>query len=1287
MGSCLVRQFGKLFGKGGAESKSFESIDDLFNAFSHGLIPNLEDPSQRKAFELYRVMRLGNPATELKPDTTSTIAKILHKHPELEKISFRDFQLRTQKRHYPVTKELKAFLDSQVTSAGQVRSNLFQIDANSGFWKKVLQYDEPEGPKLNSLARDASDEQKQAYRQLMKQAKEKAQAQWVEFLNERLTPQVRKRLSDPNISSEDRASELFQVLRSERERLKAQKKDIKPISQAMVDIVHTIGYPEPSISQALKSSDGMERILAYRRVLDFRDRFAMKLGFRDHFDQVLREFGEPAGVTMPTGVPAIHGMTEMLRTLERAVESSSSIIDAAVSSRTVRHLSIVESPYRSCLGGSDCSSRTYLTRALDPNYHYFTITDESGHSSGHITIVLGDAKLNDHDIRAAFIDKVQNVPHTDLPAMVEAIRRSVEEKGYRLILPNEMGDGNGISNEALTRAFVKESIKTESAAPVLGFQPHPHDYRFKNKYSRAELSLESHIVTPFESFNDVLIEPGDISSAWKTSRFDKSLDINKIVRASYRLKDSASLEDRIKYIGAMKSVREGKLRVDPLFEMTLRRWISNPNEPFSLRKEAAVALWLDCSKDLSQVMSGFNNADRAQFLQNILDTPRHRDRIFKFGDADLLLAIGRESKAVREALIPRVTLHFRESMQPFIEKVLDASDISDSLATEVLKALRRAVLNFDVDSWISTEKMLRGTSLEKTFSDQLSPILLSAVATEPTFVHGLTRCFSVSDPDFHALGVRMLEAPRMQSGRVGRAYRGYVELQNEGRALPNDPRTEDALKRIAALRAIRSVDEKAQFHKWDAVLYGWMEDPKQTMNLRKQALLYQWIENAKKPSSLLSVFKQDEQIHLMDEFLRTPRLRSLILENRYERVRDVAGVMTEVHSEENLRKLLKLVDEDLSDLILKARHRPELRNSLIHASLRDEQEQAFSMIERILNASEISDQLARQLIRSTRASVNSFETLQIVEFQKLVRNVDRGTEFTEKLMRASVAAVKDDLSFVEGLFKCLDSSGALDRSTGQHLLDVAKEQGKFSDAEKGFRELLALQRSGLSSRSLERTMRSWLRSEEGDPLAKARLLLPSFLNPKLEFGLYRDLLPESQRSAIFEEFSRILTDDRFYKALHEYKRNDSTEVIARMLFGTVVVGFPSAVYSSWFKDSTGCYPWSNGINPIDTEMGREVDDSEYWKRRDPQTCRSLVEKFCLKYRVSRHDKNYCDKIENLVAVKALSVLMENGVSIDREMLGFSSKIKTRSQMSCLKGLSRDQLQSLNFKKDHSGYCN
>ncbi|MGZ6332157.1 MAG: hypothetical protein ACXWP5_06025, partial [Bdellovibrionota bacterium] len=158
-------------------------------------------PSQRDAFEIYRRMRFGDPRTALNANTLEEITKLLKTYPNLEKTPFRNFTLLVQGRTYPVTKELATYLESQVKSAGQMRGNLFQVEANSGFWKKVFQFEEKAAPKGEVLSKEAA-----------KAAKEEAKARWTSFLDERISPELRAELANAEKPANEKATALFRRL-------------------------------------------------------------------------------------------------------------------------------------------------------------------------------------------------------------------------------------------------------------------------------------------------------------------------------------------------------------------------------------------------------------------------------------------------------------------------------------------------------------------------------------------------------------------------------------------------------------------------------------------------------------------------------------------------------------------------------------------------------------------------------------------------------------------------------------------------------------------------------------------------------------------------------------------------------------------------------------------------------------------------------------------------------------------------------------------------------------------
>lgn len=78
-----------------------ESFDDLIRAFTQGFVPDLNNASQRDAFEIYRRLRFGDPDTILNSGSLDEIARILRRKPELEKEPFRNIILKIQQRTYP----------------------------------------------------------------------------------------------------------------------------------------------------------------------------------------------------------------------------------------------------------------------------------------------------------------------------------------------------------------------------------------------------------------------------------------------------------------------------------------------------------------------------------------------------------------------------------------------------------------------------------------------------------------------------------------------------------------------------------------------------------------------------------------------------------------------------------------------------------------------------------------------------------------------------------------------------------------------------------------------------------------------------------------------------------------------------------------------------------------------------------------------------------------------------------------------------------------------------------
>ena len=555
---------------------------------------------------------------------------------------------------------------------------------------------------------------------------------------------MREFLANKEEPIRERAKKLYEFMVEERKRLQSQEEDLqrdntRPLSQGLVDLIHGMGYHDLSLQKGLKSKDGKERLSAFLKILSERDSFAMELGFEDHFAQVLKEFEIP----FPTGVEEV-SLVDTLQHLEDQmiqeaqsmddVNSDNLISDNTTFQRTIRHLSLMESPFRSCLGGSDCASRTYLTKALDPNYHYFTLTDETGYSSGHITIVLGTANKGSQEVQVAFVDKVQNIDNKDIAILIEGVRRSVEEKGYLLALPKDLGGHNGISNEKVTRDFIQKNIATDMVAKgnLTDFTPHPHSYSFDSGYSRSDDNLLLRSVLPLSSIGGTDIYQGELILPWRVADFD----LEGLIEGSIHLK-RGSVEDQIRYIQTMGVLKKAGLELDSLFDETLTNWLEDSMQDLRLRKQALMFKWKEDDQSLPKLLHHFDSTQQVVILQNLLDTPRYRRFIFKNKKELIQLAfLMRENQKLRKALLKEylpedTSLPEQNLFRTIVSAVLDAKGISEEVALEAIEGFEKNLLGpFNITRLSAVMKVVGENHIDTFGKQELGLFLVEKIHGE-----------------------------------------------------------------------------------------------------------------------------------------------------------------------------------------------------------------------------------------------------------------------------------------------------------------------------------------------------------------------------------------------------------------------------------------------------------------------------------------------------------------------------------------------------------------------------
>jgi ankyrin repeat protein len=561
-------------------------------------------PEQSDLFEIYKRTFFGDPKSS-HLGTLKNVTDILSQHPELTKPHFREYIISTNDRVYDSPESLNKYLKSINSNAGQIRSNLFQIEANLGFWKKLLNFKDLKPP-VESVSWS-----KEQRRRFQDQTKDR----FLRYLDRVISAPHRKLLLDESIDYRAKIKTLYHLLSYLADHFKKNGQDHLALRQALVDLVATTGFNNPATQVLLKSKNALDKVEGIKKIFDERDSMAMELGFENHFSELMHAHN----IESPSFTSKSISESKLIKDLETETLQSP-FQESSASAYRVRSLSIQEAPFRSCIGGSDCSSKTYFSKALDPNFNYFTLTGDDARSSGQVTVVLGEAKDSQNKKhKVAFIDKLQNVPNQKIITVLQAIKLSVAERGYLLALPKDVGDHNGLSNMDSTRQFVTDEVLSELKTEVLkNFQPHLHQYRFENVFSRAYSSLSVQIFEWPLNKNDAVIKAGDL---YEPHLAPTELQPRSLVQELMQFRDSENESEILKFINAGESIKAlGSRELTSEFTNDLLKISSNRNQSFKIRKQAAIERML-LSSDMSLFFLSdslmFSKEERAQLLSEI----------------------------------------------------------------------------------------------------------------------------------------------------------------------------------------------------------------------------------------------------------------------------------------------------------------------------------------------------------------------------------------------------------------------------------------------------------------------------------------------------------------------------------------------------------------------------------------------------------------------------------------------------------------------------------------------
>ena len=195
-----------------------KDLKSFGQAMTEGMILH---PEQVELFEVYRKIFFGDPKTFVGNANLKYVTDIQTKHPELQKPHFREYEIYRVEKVYDTPETLAKYLKSQIQTAGEIRNNLLQIEANLGFWKKVLDYKDPETPLAilemqRKLNKDSSQADKEAYRKAKSKFESTVKRRFETYLNRMISKANLDLLADLKNDKEDyqkKAKTLFTTLK------------------------------------------------------------------------------------------------------------------------------------------------------------------------------------------------------------------------------------------------------------------------------------------------------------------------------------------------------------------------------------------------------------------------------------------------------------------------------------------------------------------------------------------------------------------------------------------------------------------------------------------------------------------------------------------------------------------------------------------------------------------------------------------------------------------------------------------------------------------------------------------------------------------------------------------------------------------------------------------------------------------------------------------------------------------------------------------------------------------
>ena len=311
------------------------------------------------------------------------------------------------------------------------------------------------------------------------------------------------------------------------------------------------------------------------------------------------------------------------------------------------------------------------------------------------------------------MDKIQEVPQAMILPMLEAVRLSLEELGYRLGLPVDAGDNNGLSDTDAILEYIDSEVNPLFTNRLTKFKPHWNRYKFDKGYSRAYSKPE---LLEFErQEGNFKIEAGEI---YRGSKIPEELKVEDLYQEVLSLKDSNKEEDQIQFINQLKSLTEiEELNLPEDFaEDYLKSKIQERQESFKVRKKALYTLinWgeVDGQEALDWVANHFSENEQTAFvgeISNWLDSEEDYKQNFIYS-------------FVYKFLSAHIGQNVQFSFQSIVFNILNDLDVKMNLISlaipdRMVSSIAEKIINYLIES-ITLEQV---KSLNSADTNSIAP--------------------------------------------------------------------------------------------------------------------------------------------------------------------------------------------------------------------------------------------------------------------------------------------------------------------------------------------------------------------------------------------------------------------------------------------------------------------------------------------------------------------------------------------------------------------------------------